>query len=156
MHKVVFFIYILINQFFGFTQSNEVADCLTRPLFTVVNLQEKSNIAAEVIGLNLEYISDEEYDQVYYYLLKHRILVFRNQSHLSVEKQREFTQRFGYLQEHFEKTSHHPVYPDVNLISNIKNGTGGPIGLYGEHVENFHSDLSWYVNTIVVYPYCVY
>lgn len=43
-----------------------------------------------------------------------------------------------------EATSHHPEYADVNVISNIINSTGGTTGLSGDHVENFHTDLSWF------------
>ena len=35
------------------------------------------------------------------------------------------------------------LYTDVNVVSNIKNENGSYIGLFGAHVENFHSDLSW-------------
>ncbi len=30
------------------------------------------------------------------------------------------------------------------MISNIRNSSGGVTGLNGDHVENFHTDLSWY------------
>jgi len=31
----------------------------------------------------------------------------------------------------------------VNVVSNIRNANGEVIGLYGKHVESYHSDLSW-------------
>ena len=97
----------------------------------------------EIIGLNLEAITDEEFDIVHENLLKYKVLVIRNQSTLSIEGQRSFSKRFGKLHVHLESSSHIPNYPDVNLVSNVKNSTGGYIGLHGAHVETFHSDLAW-------------
>ena len=99
--------------------------------------------AGEVVGLNLETITNDEFALVHRLLLKYKVLVFRNQSELTTEGQRSFTQRFGQLMVHIESTAHYPGYKDVNVISNLKNSSGVPIGLYGEHVENYHTDLSW-------------
>lgn len=97
---------------------------------------------AEVIGLDLQTLDSDQFQLVDHHLLQHKVLVFRNQSHLTVEAQRDFSRRFGPLQEHIEATSHMPGYRDVNLISNEK-AVGAPIGLAGTHVELFHADLSW-------------
>lgn len=101
------------------------------------------DFAAEVIGIQLPAISSEEFDELHQFLLTYKVLIIRNQSSLSVEDQRTFTQKFGPLHAHLESTSHLPGYSDVNVISNIRNISGGATGLYGEHVENFHTDLSW-------------
>ena len=101
-----------------------------------------NSFAAEVIGLNLETVNDKEFELVNYYLVQHKVLVFRDQSNLTVEGQRNFSLRFGPLQVHLESSSHLPGYPDVNVISNLKNNSGIPIGLYGEHVENFHTGFN--------------
>lgn len=108
-----------------------------------VNRLSSTDFAAEVVGLLLQDVNMDIFPLIEYYLLKHKVLVFRNQSSLSVTSQREFTQFFGTLQVHIESTAHHPEFPDVNIISNLKSDTGIPIGLYGEHVENYHTDLSW-------------
>lgn len=98
---------------------------------------------AEVIGLDLETITDDTFQLVDHHLLANKILVFRNQSHLSIEGQRAFSRRFGPLQVHIESTSHLDGYADVNVISNEQRQDGAPQGLYGTHVETFHADLSW-------------
>lgn len=112
---------------------------LTQPTVNQIG----QTFAAEVIGFDLEHITDEGFNWVHENLLKHKVLVFRNQSGLTVLGQRAFSLRYGPLQTHIENTAHLSGYRDVNVVSNMKNGTGAPIGLHGQHVENFHSDLSW-------------
>lgn len=76
-------------------------------------------------------------------LLRYKVLVLRNVS-IDVEEFRTFTRNFGDLHVHLESSSHLPGYTDVNAISNIRNKETGQInGLYGNHVEVYHSDLSW-------------
>lgn len=104
----------------------------------------ESSFASEIIGMNLENISDENFDILHTVLLHSKVLIVRNQSLLSVEGQRSLTMRFGPLHEHLESSSHLPNYKDVNVVSNIVDEKGQHIGLFGKHVENFHTDLSWY------------
>jgi alpha-ketoglutarate-dependent taurine dioxygenase len=106
-------------------------------------LSGQRDFVAEVQDVSLESISDADFDFLHDALLRYKVLIVRNQKTFSVEDQREFTKRLGHLHVHLESASHHPVYKDVNLVSNIKNATGQYIGLYGKHVENFHTDLSW-------------
>jgi alpha-ketoglutarate-dependent taurine dioxygenase len=106
-------------------------------------LRGSEEFVAEIFGVNLESISDVEFNQLHEALLRYKIVVVRNQKDFSVEGQRSFTKRLGRLHVHLESSSHYPGYADVNVVSNIKNSTGHYIGLYGKHVENFHSDLSW-------------
>lgn len=101
------------------------------------------HFAASIAGVDLEMISDDDFDAVHLALLSHKVIVVRNQTNLTVEGQRRFTQRFGNLHVHLESSSHLPGFQDVNVVSNIKNENGNYIGLFGKHVENFHSDLSW-------------
>jgi taurine dioxygenase len=103
-----------------------------------------SSFAAEIKGVDLETVDDAAFALIDKYLIQHRVLIFPNQSGLSVEGQRRFTQRWGPLQVHVEAVAHLPGYEDVNVVSNMKsNATGHFIGLNGEHVENYHTDLSW-------------
>lgn len=102
-----------------------------------------NSFAGEILQLNLEAITDEEWFIVHRLLLKYKVLVFRNQTELTIEGQRAFTQRFGELMVHVTGTAHYPGYDDVNIISNMKNASGFPIGLHGRQVEHFHTDLSW-------------
>lgn len=110
-------------------------------------LPNYQDFAAELIGIQLENIDDATFNIVHDALLRHKVLVVRNQKDFSIEGQRNFTKRLGHLHVHLESSSHLPGYQDVNVVSNIKNATTGKyIGLFGKHVENFHSDLSWFVS----------
>ena len=100
-------------------------------------------IACEATGVDLMHLTAEEFDELHRALLNCKVLVVRDQAGLTVEGQRAFSQRFGKLHVHLESASHHQGFPDVNLVSNIRNEQGAYIGLYGKHVESFHSDLSW-------------
>jgi alpha-ketoglutarate-dependent taurine dioxygenase len=106
-------------------------------------LRKDRDFAAEITHVSLEDIDDATFDLLHYALLKYKVVVVRNQPDFSVEGQRRFTKRFGHLHVHLESSSHLPGYQDVNVVSNIKNENGSYIGLFGKHVENFHSDLSW-------------
>jgi alpha-ketoglutarate-dependent taurine dioxygenase len=106
-------------------------------------LPNPNNFGAHIFNVNVENISDGVFDLVHEKLLFHKVIIVRNQGNLTVEGQRRFTQRFGQLHVHLESSSHYPGYSDVNVVSNIKNENGAYIGLFGAHVENFHSDLSW-------------
>lgn len=102
-----------------------------------------AKIGASVVDVDIETISQEDFDRLHDALLRYKVIIVKNQASLSVEGQRHFTQRFGPLHVHLESSSHLPGYTDVNVVSNIKNENGSYIGLFGAHVENFHSDLSW-------------
>lgn len=115
----------------------------TENLRNLNNIKQISNsFCAEILNYDLEYATYDDYLIINQYLLQYKILIFRNQSSLSIEKQRKFSLYFGQLQSHIETTSHHPMYNDVNIISNIKKDNGQPIGLY-VNVDNYHTDYSW-------------
>jgi taurine dioxygenase len=112
--------------------------------FTVNTVRPDNPFGCEVLNADIRSLSKEDFDELHRTLLQCRVVVVRNQPLLSVEDQRQFSQRFGTLHVHLESASHHDGYADVNLVSNIKHPeTGQYIGLYGKHVESFHSDLSW-------------
>jgi taurine dioxygenase len=108
----------------------------------IVNELHNKDFAAEVIGVSLQNIDDSSFDLVHQLLTRYKVLVVRNQTDLTPSGQKSFSQRFGTLHVHLESSSHLPGFKDVNVVSNIViNGTH--IGLYGKHVETYHSDLSW-------------
>lgn len=77
-------------------------------------------------------------------LLEHHVVVIRGAASVDAEELRRITRFFGELHVHLESSSHFPGYSDVNVVSNIRNNETGQInGLYGVHVESYHSDLSW-------------
>lgn len=109
-----------------------------------INSLTDIDIGAEILGVDSEYISDTEFNFVHLALLQYKVVVLRNQTNLTVEGLRSFTQKFGPLHSHIESSSHLNGYTDVNVVSNIRNSTGSIVGLYGKHVESYHSDLSWH------------
>lgn len=112
--------------------------------YPIVNSIITDNFVGEIHNISLERIDQDGFNFVNEMLHRYKVLVFRNQSDLTVPGQREFSKYFGTLHVHLESASHYQGYADVNLVSNIKNEEGKYIGLYGKHVELFHSDLSWY------------
>lgn len=127
---ILLLLYIIVAR----SKSSQLHDFIVRPLFT------DKDFVAEVFT-DLEDLSDKQICKINNALLKHRVLIFRNQSYLSVESQRSFFQKFGALHSHLDKKSHHPQYQDVNIISNIVNTPQ----LIGSN-EKYHSDLSWLVH----------
>jgi hypothetical protein len=118
--------------------------CVRGWSYEIHPFSDKEEFGAEMVGVDLETIDQTAFDDLHLALLRYKVLVVRNQKSLTVEGQRLFTKRFGKLHVHLESSSHYPGYQDVNVVSNIKNATTGQyIGLYGAHVENYHSDLSW-------------
>jgi alpha-ketoglutarate-dependent taurine dioxygenase len=110
----------------------------------IVRPVEGESFGGEILGMDVETINHADFNIVKNALNVFKVIAIRNQSALTVEGQRKFTERFGPLHVHLESASHLPGYTDVNVVSNIKDANGSYIGLYGKHVENFHSDLSWY------------
>jgi alpha-ketoglutarate-dependent taurine dioxygenase len=125
-----------------------------RNIINLHNIKQIPNsFCAEILNYDLEYATYNDYLIFNQYLLQYKILIFRNQSSLTIEKQREFSLYFGKLQSHIETTSHHPNYNDVNIISNIKKDDGQPIGLY-VNVDKYHTDYSWSdILTLCLYSY---
>ena len=69
------------------------------------------------------------------------VVFFRNQA-LSNERHIEFSRRFGALEVHIVKKYLLPFYPEILLVSNIKNDAGELIGL-ADAGFTWHSDVSY-------------
>jgi len=106
--------------------------------------QLHATIGAEVLGIDLSaQLSDATHAALDSALVEHKLLVVRRQGNMTADSLRSFTLRWGALHVHLESASHLQGYTDVNVVSNIRNADGAVIGLYGKHVESYHSDLSW-------------
>ena len=68
-------------------------------------------------------------------------MFFRGQQ-LTEERQIEFSRRFGELEIHIVKKYLLPGYPEILLISNIRNDEGEHIGL-ADAGFTWHSDTSY-------------
>src|SRR6516165_8074916 len=69
------------------------------------------------------------------------VVVFRGQN-LSNERQIEFSRRFGELETHIVKRYLLPGYPEILLISNIRDAGGEHIGL-ADAGFTWHTDTSY-------------
>jgi taurine dioxygenase len=98
-------------------------------------------LGAEVLGLDLsKALSDAAFMPIVDAHLKHHVLVFRAQR-ITPEQQIAFSRRFGPLQIHVLRQFQLPGYPEILVVSNIKEN-GQPIGL-GDAGYYWHSDLSY-------------
>ena len=70
------------------------------------------------------------------------IVVFFRGQNLSNERHIEFSRRFGELEVHIVKRYLLPGYPEILLVSNIKNEAGEHIGL-ADAGFTWHSDVSY-------------
>lgn len=95
---------------------------------------------AEVIGLDLAQPLDANtFARIHQAHLDYRVLVFRDQR-ITPAQQLAFSRRFGPLQIHVLRNFQLRGYPEVLVVSNIKEN-GEPIGL-GDAGHYWHSDLS--------------
>jgi taurine dioxygenase len=98
-------------------------------------------LGAEVFGLDLSTsLSDAAFTPIVDAHLAHHVLVFRDQR-ITPEQQIAFSRRFGPLQIHVLRQFQLPGYPEILVVSNIKED-GQPIGL-GDAGYYWHSDLSY-------------
>jgi len=96
---------------------------------------------AEVRGLDLSLpLSDEAFARIHRAHLDHHVLVFRDMR-ITPEQQIAFSRRFGPLQIHVLHQFGLAGYPEILVVSNIKEN-GQPIGL-GDAGAYWHSDLSY-------------
>ena len=94
------------------------------------------------IGCDLaQDLDDETFREIERAFHDNIVVVFRRQT-LSSEQQIEFSRRFGELEIHIVKKYLLPGYPEILLISNIRNEQGEHIGL-ADAGFTWHSDTSY-------------
>jgi taurine dioxygenase len=99
-------------------------------------------LGSEVTGIDLSRsVDDEVFQRLQAALDTTHLLVFRDQAHLTPDRQIEFSRRFGPLQIHVQRKFHLPGHPEILVVSNeFRNGE--PIGLV-DAGKYWHSDLSY-------------
>jgi taurine dioxygenase len=98
-------------------------------------------MGAEVPGVDLSRpLSREVFEEVRDALHRHHVLVFPAQS-LGPESFLDFARRFGPPEPHVLDQFHHPEYPDILILSNVKKD-GKPVGL-ADGGTYWHSDYSY-------------
>jgi taurine dioxygenase len=98
-------------------------------------------LGAEIVVDLASDIDDATFRQIEAAFHDHVVVVFRNQR-LSSERQIAFSRRFGELEIHIVKKFLLADYPEILLVSNIKNAAGENIGL-ADAGFTWHSDVSY-------------
>lgn len=105
-------------------------------------------VGAEVSGVDLANLSEEEFAGIVAAWDAHNGLLFRGQD-LDDDAFVAFAARFGEL-EHapIMENGRTPVpgYPEIYVVSNVKDETGAPIGSLGNGEAVWHTDMSYLEN----------
>jgi taurine dioxygenase len=95
----------------------------------------------EASGIDLSRpLSDAEFAELERALYAHQVLVFRGQS-LAAQQYVSFARRFGPPEPHVMDQFHHPEFPDILVLSNVRKD-GRPIGL-ADGGSYYHTDYSY-------------
>jgi taurine dioxygenase len=98
-------------------------------------------LGAEIVVDLSKDIDDAVFKQIEDAFHDNIVVVFRNQQ-LSSQRQIAFSRRFGELEVHIVKKYLLPEYPEILLVSNIRNEMGENIGL-ADAGFTWHSDVSY-------------
>jgi taurine dioxygenase len=98
-------------------------------------------LGAEIVFDLSQPIEDRTFGEIERLFHDNIIVFFRNQR-LSTEQQIAFSRRFGELEIHIVKKYLLPGYPEILLVSNVKNAAGEHIGL-ADAGFTWHSDTSY-------------
>jgi taurine dioxygenase len=99
-------------------------------------------LGAEILGVDLSRpLDDGSFAGISKAFFEHQVVVFRGQK-LTPAQQIAFTRRFGELEQHVRKEHRLDGYPEILLVSNVRDARGAAIGV--EDAGRFwHSDLSY-------------
>ena len=104
-----------------------------------------NELGAEVRGVDLTRISDEDFAAIERAYFDHLVLLIRGQS-LKDPDLIAFGKRFGELEPPGMSIIGKPYlddYPDVLVISNLKSEDGTPLGNLGDGEASWHTDMSY-------------
>lgn len=105
-------------------------------------------VGAEVVGVDLADLSAAAFDGVIEAWDAHNALLFRDQT-LDNDAFLDFARRFGEL-EHAPVMENGrtpvPGYPEIYVVSNVKDSQGRPIGSLGAGEAVWHTDMSYLEN----------
>ena len=100
------------------------------------------HLGAEISGVDLSQpMDDDTFAKISSAFFDNQVAVFRNQK-LTPAQHIAFTRRFGELEQHVRKEHRLEGYPEILIVSNVRNAHGKAIGV--EDAGRFwHSDLSY-------------
>ena len=102
-------------------------------------------VGAELRGVDLAAAGAAEIGAIKQAWYRHDVLVFRNQ-HLSDDDLLAFSRHFGALDPPPNQGAGRkspPGYPDVYVVSNVRDASGEPIGALGDGEAAWHTDMSY-------------
>jgi taurine dioxygenase len=110
-----------------------------------IEVHPVGGLGAEIRGISLARISAADIGAIKKAWYRHDVLLFRNQQ-LTDDDLLTFSRHFGALdsppnQGAGRKSA--PGYPEVYVVSNVRDETGEPIGALGDGEAAWHTDMSY-------------
>jgi len=102
-------------------------------------------VGAEVRGVDLAAVAPAQIDAIRAAWYRHDVLIFRGQR-LSDDDLLAFSRHFGALDPPPNQGAGRkspPGYPDVYVVSNLRDAQGEPIGALGDGEALWHTDMSY-------------
>ena len=98
-------------------------------------------IGAEITGVDVRCMSDDEFRQIYDTWLAHNVIAVRGQS-LELPDFLHYSRRFGSVHPHPSKSTRHPEFPEITLLGMNKFRADGTLdqAIYRRGAEGFHTD----------------
>jgi taurine dioxygenase len=110
-----------------------------------LQLVPTGTVGAEVRGVDLAAPTPAEIDAIKQAWYRHDVLVFRGQR-LTDDHLLAFSRHFGALDPPPNQGAGRkspPGYPDVYVVSNVRDDQGEPIGALGDGEAQWHTDMSY-------------
>ncbi len=99
------------------------------------------NVGCEIENLDLRFLDDSSFDTIESALHEHLVAILPRQS-IGPKSFLALANRFGRPEPHVINQFHHPVDPNILVLSNRRNDKGEPIGL-ADGGTYFHTDYSY-------------
>jgi taurine dioxygenase len=98
-------------------------------------------IGAEITGVDVKGMTDEEWGRIYQTWLDHNVIVVRDQE-LAIEDFYDYSLRFGPVEAHPSKSTRHPDYPKITVLGVGKFDEDGRLdmAIYRRGADCFHTD----------------
>lgn len=112
---------------------------------SVVKIKPLDGIGAEIGGVDLTRLDADLIESVKQAWYEHDVLLFRNQK-LTDDELLAFSRHFGKLDSPPNQGAGRkspPGYPEVYVVSNVRDETGEPIGALGDGEAAWHTDMSY-------------
>ena len=110
-----------------------------------MEVRPTGTVGAEVQGVDLASLRAEQVDAIKHAWVRHDVLVFRRQRLTDVDLV-AFSRHFGELDPPPNQGAGRkspPGYPDIYVVSNVRDDRGEPIGALGDGEALWHTDMSY-------------